>query len=51
VPSDLPLSDVFEPFAWVFVGLLALNVALFAAVVIQREQWVVHRRVASGSRR
>jgi HEAT repeat protein len=36
---------VFEPFAWVFVVLLALNLALFAAVVIQREQWVVHQRV------
>jgi HEAT repeat protein len=45
VPSDLPLSDVLEPFAWVFVGLLALNVLLFAAVVVQREQWVLHLRV------
>ena len=45
MPSDLPLSDVFEPFAWLFAGLLALNVILFAAVVAQREQWVLHRRV------
>ena len=45
MPSDLPLSGLFEPFAWAFVGLLALNVILFAAVVLQREQWVVYRRV------
>jgi HEAT repeat protein len=29
----------------VFIGLLALNVVVLAAIVLQREQWVLHRRV------
>src|SRR3954447_22242490 len=39
------MSDVFEPVGWMFGGLLVLNVVLFAAIVMQREQWVLHQRV------
>jgi hypothetical protein len=45
VPSDLPLRDLLEPVGWTFLGLAALNIALFAALVVQREQWVMHQRV------
>jgi HEAT repeat protein len=45
MPSDLPLRDVFEPTGWFLVGLLTANLILFAAIVIQREQWVLHRRL------
>ena len=36
---------MFELVGWTFVGLLVANLGLFAAIVMQREQWVLHRRV------
>jgi HEAT repeat protein len=45
VPPDLPLRDLFEPLVWVVAGLAAVNLALFVALVVAREQWVVHRRL------
>jgi HEAT repeat protein len=43
--SDLPLPNLFESVEWVFVILLGVNVVLFAAIVIQREQWVLSQRL------
>jgi HEAT repeat protein len=45
VPSDLPLREAFEPVEWILAGLLAVNLVLFAAIVVQREQWVLHERL------
>ena len=36
---------MFESVGWIFVGLLVLNVVLFAAIVRQREQWALHQRL------
>lgn len=41
----MPLQGLFETVWWVVLGLTAVNFALFAAIVVQREQWVVHRRL------
>jgi HEAT repeat protein len=45
LPFDPPLRDLFEAAWWVVVGLTTLNLALFAAIVVQREQWTLHRRL------
>jgi HEAT repeat protein len=45
VPFDVPLEGLFESVWWVLLGLTAFNLVLFAAIVLQREQWVVYRRL------
>jgi HEAT repeat protein len=45
LPPDLPLPGLFEPLFWVVAGLTATNLGLFVALVVQREQWGVQRRV------
>lgn len=43
-PSVLAFLQVFQPLGWIFIGLLAANVALFALLVALREQWAYLRR-------
>ena len=41
---DFPINDVYAPVGWIFVVLLAANLALFVALVVLREQWVLLAR-------
>jgi hypothetical protein len=51
---DFPINDVLAPVGWIFLALLALNLVLFAALVVLREQWslLAYRRekIRPGSR-
>jgi HEAT repeat protein len=51
-PIDLPGQDLFEPFGWIFLLLLALNALLYAMLVVLREQWwfLMRRRRRIGLR-
>jgi HEAT repeat protein len=51
-PIDLPGQDLFEPFGWIFLVLLALNALLFVLLVVLREQWsfLMRRRRRIGAR-
>ena len=42
--TDLPLPGLFGSLLWVFFGLFAANVLLFAAIVYEREQWRAQER-------
>lgn len=44
-----PFPGLFGLEEWVFGGLLLLNVVLLAAIVVQREQWVLKSGSVGGS--
>jgi HEAT repeat protein len=41
---DFPINDVLAPVGWIFLALLAVNLLLFAALVVLREEWSFHVR-------